>query len=83
MQGNRVGAFYSKDDRVDVVADHARILEGLRAGDAEQTESAMGRHLHNFLEFLREHHPAVLEHRLEPLMPATLEAEPIGAAEGG
>jgi len=71
MQGTSVSAHYSSEDRSDVIADHRKIIDAIRAKDPDGAEEAMGRHLHNFLVFMRNEHPTVLAQRLEPLMPAT------------
>jgi DNA-binding FadR family transcriptional regulator len=71
MQGSSVSAHYSSEDRSDVIADHREIINAMRAKDPEAAEEAMGRHLHNFLLFMRKEHPEVLAQRLEPLMPTT------------
>jgi len=71
MQGTSVSAHYSSEDRTDVIADHRKVIDAMRAKDPEAAEEAMGRHLHNFLLFMRKEHPDVLAQRLEPLMPTT------------
>ncbi len=81
MQGVRVAALYSVEDRVDVIAEHTAVLEALRAGNVWGAEEAMGAHLHGFLEFLRKHHPDVLNQRLEPLMPASVAMDALGGTE--
>lgn len=77
LQGKRVSAFYSRERRAEVISDHVRVFNSLEMRDGDAAAEAMGRHLSNFLDFLRTDHPEVLEQRLEPLMPLAFESDPL------
>lgn len=77
LQGKRVSAYYSRERRAEVISDHVRVLNSLEMHDGDAAAEAMGRHLSNFLDFLRTNHPEVLKQRLEPLMPLGFESDPL------